>query len=371
MSRLFFVAGESSGDQHAAGLIAALREQRPGLECEGLGGVQMAEAGMHLRHDLAGEAIMGFVEVARRFPGIRRLFLDTVAHLRATRPDALVLVDYPGFNLRLAKAVQALGIPVIYYISPQVWAWKKDRLRTIAQTVRKMLVIFPFEEDFYLEAGVDATYVGHPLVDHIAAYTPREALPGDPLIGLLPGSRAQEIDRLLPRMLDTARRLRHDFPHARFATPAVSAARAEQVARIAHGFPLLVREGGMYEVLGSARFALVASGTATLQTALFRVPMCIVYRVNPMTYWLARRLVDIEHIGMVNILAQRRLAPEFIQHEATPQALLGAARTLIEDTPERHAMLQGFDEVRARLGDGGASQRAAREILTLLDGGPM
>lgn len=364
--RIFLVAGEASGDIHGANLVRALRRKAPGIRCEGLGGWRMAEAGMDLRHDLAGEAIMGFSEVVRNILPIRRLFLDTVARLRAARPDALVLIDYPGFNIRLAGEAHALGIPVVYYISPQVWAWKKGRIHTLARVVRKMLVIFPFEEALYREVGLDVAYVGHPLLDHIAGHRPARGFEGDPFVGLLPGSRAQEIERLMPAMIGTARGILQRHPGARFATPAVSEARAARIRQLAGDFPLEVVVGGMYDVLHAARFCIVASGTATLETALFGVPFVIVYRVGPLNYWLARWLVDIEHIGIVNILAGRGIVPEFIQHDAAPAAILPRALALIGDGPERGAMISELRAVRGALGAGGASDRAAAAVLGVI-----
>ena len=369
MKRLFFVAGESSGDIHGANLIRALRAQAPGILCEGLGGHAMAAAGMTLRHDLAGTAIMGFFEVVKHFPAIRRLFLETLDYLQASRPDALILIDYPGFNVRLAKAAHRAGIPVIYYISPQVWAWKKKRLKTIARCVRKMLVIFPFEEALYRQAGVDCAYVGHPLLDHLAAYKPVCRYAGDPLIALLPGSREQEIERHVRLMADVGRGILENYPGARFVAAAVNEARAAQIKRLAGDFPLDVVVGGMYDVLASARFCLVASGTATLETALFGVPMIILYKVSPPTYWLARLLVDVSHIGMVNILAGRGIVPECVQHEAVAGRVLPLALELVGDSPARETMIRELACVRAQLGGGGASVNAAQHILQCIENG--
>lgn len=366
MPRLYFIAGEDSGDIHGANLIRALGDAAPDIACEGLGGTRMAAAGMALHYDLAGESIMGFAEVVKHFPRIRRLFLDTVARLKADPPDALVLIDYPGFNIRMAKAAHALGIPVIYYISPQVWAWKKKRIHQIAATVRKMLVIFPFEEKLYQDLGVDCAFVGHPLLDHIARYKPRVRYKGKPVIGVLPGSRRQEIQRILPDMVAVARGLQEEWPDAKFITPCVSEQRAEEIRAIAKGFPLEVIPDSMYDVLSAARFALVASGTATVETTLFGVPFIILYRVKPATYWLARALVKIEHIGMVNILAGRRIVPEFVQHDATPAKVLPVARELVADSPARETMLADLNAVRGLLGGAGASARAASEILAVL-----
>lgn len=364
------MAGEASGDIHGANLIAALREQSPGISCEGLGGRRMAASGMDLRHDLAGQAIMGFTEVVKHFRGIRRLFLDTLAHIEATRPDGVVLIDYPGFNIRLARRVKALGIPVIYYISPQVWAWKKKRIHTLAACVTKMLVIFPFEEPLYEKVGLPCRYVGHPLLDHISHVRGERAEPEAPTIGLLPGSREQEIKRLLGPMIDIARGIAAAHPGARFRVPVVDEARAAQARAIAGDFPVEIEVGAMYDILGEARFALVASGTATLETALFGVPMIILYRVTPITFWLAKFLVDIRYIGIVNILAGRGIVPEYIQGAIQPRQILPQALRLIEASQDRARMEDDLREVQALLGDGGASQNAAREILEVLENTP-
>lgn len=368
MKRIFLVAGESSGDAHGAGLVRALLRADAELVCEGLGGGAMAHAGMTLHHDLASQAIMGFSEVLKRIVPLRRLFLDTVERLRAQPPDCLVLIDYPGFNIRLAQRAHALGIPVVYYISPQVWAWKRGRIHTLAQCVNKMLVIFPFEEALYRNIGMDCVYVGHPLLDHMAGCPP-PAPEEDLVIGLLPGSRRQEIARLMDVMIDTARGILARHPGARFVTPCVNAERAAQIRALAGDFPLDIREGGMYDVLRQARFCLVASGTATLETALFGVPMIILYRVGTVNYWLARWFIrDIQHIGIVNILAGRGIVPEFLQHAATPEGILPAALELIDDTPARQAMIAELDALRQGLGGPGASERAAREILACMEG---
>ncbi|MBI1321135.1 MAG: lipid-A-disaccharide synthase [Candidatus Hydrogenedens sp.] len=369
MSRIYLIAGEESGDIHGAGLVAALRRLDPEVQCEGLGGLRMQAAGMTLHHDLAGEGIMGFTEVVKHFPRMRRLLLDTRDALRRDPPDAVVLIDYPGFNIRLAQALHGSGIPVIYYISPQVWAWKKKRIHTIAKCCTKMMVIFPFEEPLYQAIGMDAAYVGHPLLDHIQGFEPSRDFEGDPVIGILPGSRAQEIGRLLAPMLDVARRIQEHYPDARFVTPCANEKRADQIRGIAKDFPLEVMPGTMYDVLHAARFCLVASGTATLETALFGVPMIIAYRVSPLSYALARALVDIKHIGIVNILAGKGIVPEYVQGAMKPKAIAADALELIGDTPRRAAMLEDLAAVRASLGGGGASENAAREVLSMLHHG--
>lgn len=369
MKRIFFIAGESSGDMHGANLIRALHDADPDIKCAGLGGVRMAEAGMELVYDLAGDAIMGFVEVLKKALPIRRLFLSTQEQLRRDPPDCLVLIDYPGFNIRFAKAAHKLGIPVVYYIGPQVWAWKKKRLDTIAQVVRKMLVIFPFEEELYRDKGVDCAYVGHPLADQIAQYTSLKQANADLIIGLLPGSREQEIRRIVPVMAEVGAGIQKEYPAVRFMVPCVNETRAQQARALFGGLPVDLRIGGMYDVLSQSRCCLVASGTATIETALFGVPMGIVYRVNPISYYLARMLVNIRHIGMVNILAGREIAPEFIQHTATVEMILPFMLDIIKDGERRTRMLADLHEIRERLGGTGASERAAEQILRLLEKG--
>ncbi len=363
MTRIYFSAGESSGDLHGANLIRAIREAAPDVQCQGLGGRRMEDAGMELHHDLAGNAIMGFVEVVKHFAFFKRLYVQTVRRLECEPPDCLVVIDYPGFNIQIAKRASLFGIPVVWYISPQVWAWKRGRVFTIARIVQKMLVILPFEEKLYRAVGVDCTFVGHPLLDHIAA-TPIEGRYRDGMvIGLLPGSREQEIGRLMGTMVDVARGIREKRPDARFVAPCVDEHREAQIRAIAGEFPVETTVGNTYEVLDGARFCLVASGTATVEATLFGVPMVILYRVAPLTYWLARLLVRVDHIGMVNILAGKRIVPEFMQHQASTAAILPMALDLIDDTPARARMLEELAIVRDRLGGPGASKRAAEHVL--------
>ena len=361
--RIFFVAGESSGDLHGGNLIRAIRARRSDVVCEGIGGSRMRDAGMDLRHDLAATAIMGFVEVVRHFGAIRALFNETVDRLRETRPHCLVLIDYPGFNIRLAKEAHALGIPVVYYISPQIWAWKKGRIKTMARVCKRVLTVFPFEKKLYDDAGIDCVYVGHPLIDHIEKDTTPPISDEDFVVGLMPGSREQEIGRIFPVMAETARRLKKEMPEARFIVPCVDAAREAQVRSLAGGLDVETVVGNTYGLLKCARGCLVASGTATVETAIFGVPMAILYKVNPATYWMARAVVDIEYIGMVNILAGRGIVPEFIQHQATPESILPTFLQLLQDTPARNQMIDDLNEVREILGGPGASDRAAEAIL--------
>ncbi len=367
--KIFLCAGEASGDIHGAHLVRALRALDPGVECEGLGGPRMQQAGMVLRHDLAGRAIMGYIEVVRSIGYIKRIFDDTLARLREWRPDAVVMIDYPGFNLRLASRVHAMGIPVVYYISPQIWAWKKGRIKQIKRCVRKMMVILPFEKAIYDAAGVPCEYVGHPLLDHIAQTPVSAAYAGGQVVGLLPGSRKMEIERMLPVMIDVARGLREKYPQARFVSPCVDEAREAQVRELAGDFPLETAVGGMYDVLRAARFALVCSGTATLETALFEVPMAVLYRATPVSAWIARRLITKKLVGisLPNILAGRRIVPEFLQEDATLERILPQALELMADSPARREMLAELAAIRGLLKPG-ASEAAARVVLDVARG---
>lgn len=365
MKHLFFVAGEASGDTHGAHLVQVLLEQDPNLRLEGLGGKQMEAAGMTLHYDLASSAIMGFVEVLKSISFIKKLFHETLDRIRESKPDALVLIDYPGFNIRLAKEVKKLGIPIIYYISPQIWAWKKGRIHTLAEVCDKMLVILPFEKELYDNVNLDCTFVGHPLMDHIAEIPVQDTFVGECTIGLMPGSREQEIERIFPTMLKVGEGIRAEYPNARFVVPCVDAERATQLKRLAGYFPLEIVPDQFYDILHGARFCLVASGTATLETALFNVPMIVMYKVAPVTYWMAKILVNIDAVSLVNILAKRHIVPEFIQGDAQLNNVLPKALELIADTPARQTMLQELNEIKEVLGAQGASVTAAKEILSL------
>ena len=256
MKHIFFVAGETSGDTHGSNLIRALLKLDPQLQLSGIGGRGMEKAGMTLHFDLASRAIMGITEVVKSFGFIRRLFYETLDRIRDERPDVVVLIDYPGFNIRLAKAVKKLGIPIVYYISPQIWAWKKGRIHVLAEVVDKMLVILPFEQELYDEVGLPCTYVGHPLFDHIEEVEVRDTFKSPCTIGLMPGSREHEIERIFPVMLKIGRALREAHPDARFVTPCVDATRAAQVRDMAGDFSLEIVEDQFYDILSEARFCL-------------------------------------------------------------------------------------------------------------------
>ncbi len=382
MMRLFLVAGETSGDRHAAALVRELHRLEPSLACTGLGGPQMGAAGVELVADLTQHAVVGIVEVLRHLGTLRRLFRQAVDALDAQRPDAVVLVDYPGFNLRFAREAKRRGIPVIYYVSPQIWAWGAGRLRTIRRLVDRMLVFFSFEESLYADAGIPVTWVGHPLLDAAPAAQPRAQVlqqyglrSDQPVVALLPGSRVQEIQRLLPILAGAAERLGGQLRGVRFLVlqaPGVDAALYRTAIRAEHGRGTnaaltLVPEWDNH-LLAACDLALVASGTATLQCALLNLPMVIVYRTNPITWWIGKRLVRLPYIGLVNVVAGRRLVPECLQGGATPAAIADAALGILRSDAVRRQMQAGFQTVRASLGHPGASRRAAEAVLTTMAG---
>jgi lipid-A-disaccharide synthase len=369
------IAGEVSGDQRAAEVIRAVRAQRPDITFWGIGGPEMRAAGTETLHDIREMAVMGLVEVLRRYFFFRRVFNEMIATAEARKPDAVLLVDYPGFNLRFAAAMRQRGIKVLYYICPQVWAWHRARIPRMARLVDRLLAIFPFEPQVFTGTGLKVDFVGHPLVDvaQAARAAPPQALPwhGAPQIALLPGSRRQEIERILPPIWQAAGLIQRQNPSASF----ILAAPSEAVAKIVRATLAALRNGPTRcevvldqtrEVLRQARAALVASGTATLETALMGCPMLVVYKTSLPTYLIGRQLIRVNHIGMVNLIAGRTVCPEFIQRNATPEKLAAALTPLLGETPERAAQLAGLAEVATELGAPGAAARAANIILAEL-----
>ena len=373
MSRrsVLVIAGEISGDMHAAQVVRALQARDAGLTFFGIGGDELRAAGVEILHDVREMAVMGLAEVLRRYGFFRRVFREMVELAAARRPDAVLLVDYPGFNLRYAQELHRMGIKVIYYVCPQVWAWHRSRIKLMARIVDRLIVIFPFEVGVFAGTGLKVDFVGHPLVDvaERVRAEPPAALPwpGELPVAILPGSRAQEIQRILPPMLGAADLLAEKRPEAGFLVAAPSEAIAELVRSVMKRNGLKharceIVVGQTRHVLRQARAAMVASGTATIETALMDCPMVVVYRTSPFTYWIGRMLVQVEHIGMVNIVAGRGLCPEFIQGDATPSRLASALEPLLDETPERAQMVVGLEQVRQALGEGGCAERAAEVI---------
>jgi lipid-A-disaccharide synthase len=374
--RLFIVAGEASGDAHAARLITAVKEMLPDLHVAGLGGEKMRLAGCELHADLASTAVMGFVRVVTNLRLFRNLLNESIERLRSWRPNAVVLVDYPGFNLRLAAAAKELGIPVVYYISPQVWAWRPRRIKRIAELVDKMIVILPFEEELYKRVNVDVTYVGHPLLDSIAALEQRDdfidtlnlANPAR-VIGLLPGSRKQEIVKIFPALLKTAKILKEEMPDVRFLIPCSSRDTMEIIKGIigTEELPVDLFIGKIHEVARACRCCIVASGTATLEVACFLTPLIVVYKTGFIAWYLGRRFLQVENISLVNILAGKEIVPEMLQSKMRPELLAKEVLDLCRDGEKRETIIEELKNVRARLGTPGASSRAAKVVFDVLE----
>jgi lipid-A-disaccharide synthase len=375
-ARLLLSCGEASGDLYAGALTRALREIDPGISVAGLGGPKFAAAGGRLVDDYRDIAVSGLTEWIPRLPRLlaaRRRLVDAAT---TERPDALILIDFSGFNLRLAPAIKRLGVPIVYYISPQIWASRAGRLDTIRAMADRMLVIFPFEEAIYQQAGVPVEFVGHPLIDLAKPSAPRERFlaglgltASAPTVAILPGSRPDEVSRILPDLAAAAALIRRDVPAVQFVVaraPQLSDRLFDIVGGAASSGMFAVVEGDTDTVLASADLALTASGTATVQSALHDTPMVVVYRMAPISYQLARRVVKLDTIAMVNLIAGEKIAPEFIQDAFTPEAVAREAVSLLTNETRVARVREGLALVRARLGGSGGSRRAAEAILRII-----
>lgn len=372
---LMVVAGEASGDNHAADLLAALKLRVPGLTSFGMGGPRLAEMGVELVHGAHEISVMGITEVLPRIPRIMKVMRDLTEAARERRPKVALLVDIPDFNLRLARRLKALGIRVVWYISPMVWAWRPGRVRLIARYVDRMLCILPFEEAFYAGTGVSARYVGSPVLDQVPPPAPPEGFraqlgldPRRDVLALLPGSRPGELRRLLPTLAQVGGRLQRERPGLQLAVPLAPGVKREMVASAfgANGAEVELFEGRAPEVVGASTVAVVASGTATLEAGLMRRPMVVVYRVSTPNWWVGRALVRVRHVSLVNLLAGRGVVPELLQGSFTSDTVCAQVNRLWAG-PDREAMVAELDEVRAKLGPPGASARAADEVLAIME----
>jgi len=373
--RVFIITGEASGDVHGANLVKAMAAADPSLSFRGVGGRELQEAGVQLLWDAAEVAVVGLLEVARHLLTIARAFRLAINTLRTWQPHLLILIDYPDFNLLVARKAKQLGIPVMYYISPQVWAWRSGRVRTIRRCVDRMVVLFPFEETLYREAGVPVSFVGHPFLDAVTGRD-REELGrrlalgsgGRPLVGLLPGSRQNEVRALLPIMLEAAASLARRMPHAHFLLPLASTIRADQVRPLLQGraLPLTVIEGRTHEAIQACELIVAASGSVTLEAAILDTPLVIVYKVHRLSYEIGRRLIRVKHIGLVNLVAGETVAPELIQDQVTAEGIVKEVMDILEDPGRQVWIRSRLEEVRRRLGSPGASVRAAEIALSLL-----
>jgi lipid-A-disaccharide synthase len=372
---ILIVAGEASADLHAARALTELRRLRPGLHAFGVGGPRLREAGLEPLAPAEDICVMGLVEVLPRIPRILSILRSLGRAAAERRPRAALLVDLPDFNLRLAAKLKKLGIPVVYYVSPTIWAWRQGRAKKIAKVVDRMLCILPFEERFYEGTGVSARFVGHPFAEKPApqapeAYRATLGLPaGRTTLALVPGSRPSELARIFPAMLDAAERLRASRPDVQFVVPvAPTLARTALEPYLARHPALDVKlvDGRTEEVVGASDAALVKSGTSTLEAALMLRPMVVVYKLSWLSYLVGRLLVRIAHFALVNILAGRGVVPELLQREANPERMAAEIERLLGDEAVRDVQLAGLKEVRASLGEPGAPLRVAEEVLGVM-----
>ncbi|MFC1545487.1 lipid-A-disaccharide synthase [Gemmatimonadota bacterium] len=395
---LFVIAGEASGDLHASALVRELSVRDPRLRFSGIGGARLQDAGLELLHHSDQLSFMGFAEVIRHLPYLRRVMRDVRLFLEEYRPALVILVDFPAFNLRVARIARELGLHVLYYIAPQVWAWHEERVATLAEVTDVIACVLPFEKQFFDEKGKTygvepaARFVGHPLIDGArpsigpSAFRDEMLLPGNAeILALLPGSRIQEISRLLPPMAGAARIAGESRPElipVIAAAPGIPDSVYDQVLarsgeRRAPSVPpggryrpedgLHLSRGCTYDLLEAARGALVASGTATLETGLLETPMVIAYRMSRLSWWISRRRVKVEHVGLVNLVAGKRLIPELLQEAVTPQMLADHLAPFLEEGSVRDEIVAGLHLVRERLGGGGATARTADIALELLE----
>jgi lipid-A-disaccharide synthase len=367
---IYFVAGEASADNHAAALMYSLRELDADLYFIGRGGPQMRKiAGEQFKNWIDDAAVLGLWEVIRKYGYFREQFHETLNEIHESKPDAIVLIDYPGFNLRLARALrkQWPRQKIIYYISPQVWAWNRGRIKKMARFLDLMLCIFPFEADLYNKSGLRAVFVGHPMIERLRARkidTERDRN----LIGLFPGSRMREVRKIFPVMLESIPELQKQNRDRRFEVAAASEELAREMRemldrRAQDQQSIQIKVGETAALMQRAFAGIVASGSATLEAAYFRLPFVLIYKVAWPTYLAARLVVSVKYLGMPNVLADREVVPEFIQHRARPDAIVKAVRRLIEDADARDRMISEFDTIVGKLGEGGASDQAARAII--------
>ena len=360
MKRVMIIAGEASGDQHAARLVEGVKQRLPDTRFFGIGGAAMRKAGVEILVDSAELAVVGLIEVLAHRKVIFGALNQMREILRQDPPDLLILTDYPEFNMRLARTAKECGVKVLYYISPQIWAWRQGRVRKIQQLVDKMAVVFPFEVDFYAKHGVPVTYVGHPLAHEVEASAGRDELLREfgmdskrPVIGLFPGSRRSEIRRLLPVIIETAQRLQQRRPELQFIMPVASTLSPQLIQENMpeHDIDIHYIEHRPYDAMQASDAIVTVSGTVTLEIALIGTPMVVINRVAWLTYHIVRRMLKIKHIALCNIVAQRRIVPERIQNDASPEVLVQDLLRLLEDENYRNEIKQGLREVKQKLED--------------------
>ncbi len=376
VKKVLLVTGEASGDQHGSHLVKHLKRCDSSLRIYGIGGEELRKAGMEILFHAQELSVVGIVEVCARLPQIIKAFQALKQEIVSAPPDLLILIDYPDFNMRIAAVARKHGVPVLYYISPQIWAWRQNRVKKIARLVDQMAVVFPFEAAFYEQHGVPVQFVGHPLMDREVPVMDTQALLQQfamksqwPIVGLLPGSRKSEIDRLLPVMLGAARLMQKELPEAQFIIPVAPGIREEDIKERVkrHGLAVTIVTDQLHQALHICHLVLVASGTATLETALMKKPMIIMYRIALLTYLVGRLMIRVPTIGLANIVAGRQIVPELIQGDASPQRVCQEAVSLLKDPRRMTAMKKELARVGELLGSSGASERVAIMAYEMLN----
>ena len=372
---ILIIAGEASGDLHGSRVVEALLRLDPEIRVWGMGGERLRLAGAEILIDSSQLAVVGITEVLGGMGSLYRAYRNLKRLIQKKEISLLILIDFPDFNLRLARVAKDAGIPVLYYISPQIWAWRSGRTKKIAQRVQKMAVIFPFEVPLYREAGLEAQFVGHPLMDVLGSHSnhaspahPQKDWEGNPLITLLPGSRPKEVMSLLPEMVRAAQIITRKKPKAQFLLALAPAMDSNEIRKSLppDGAAITMVEGKTYQAIRAADLVVVASGTATLETAILGKPMVIIYRVSPLSYWVGRAMIKVKWIGLANIVAGRALVPELIQEEARGERIAEEALRILDDEKYREEMIGGLAEVGRKLGTPGAAERVAKMALEMM-----
>lgn len=369
--KIMIISGEASGDLHGSGLVRALKKNNADLEFFGIGGDKMKGEGVDLFYHISEMSVLGFGDVIKRFPFFRKVYKQLVEYLKTRKPDLLILIDYPGLNLKLARVAKKLGIKVFYYIAPQVWAWGADRIKKMKELVDRLGVIIPFEEQMFMNAGIDTEYVGHPLLEVLRTKMNKDEFfkvnqlnSSKKVVGLLPGSRLLEVKRLLPEMLNSVKFL--EDTHVVISKAAtVEHSIYEEILNGNSSLKLL--EDSTSEIMKYSDLLLVASGTATLESALFETPLIIVYRVDPLSYFIGKQLVKIKNIGLVNVIAEKRIIPEYIQYDFKAKNLEPTMKKLLYDSQERQKIIISLKNIKEKLGKKVASENAASIALSMLN----
>ncbi len=375
--KILLVAGETSGDLHGSHLVEAIQRIDPEIQFLGVGGEGLKKVGMKLLYHSQSLSVVGITEVFAKLGSVLKALWTLKASLKREKPDLVILIDFPEFNLRLARIAHRREIPILYYISPQIWAWRPNRIKLIARLVKKMVVLFPFEVPLYEAAGVDVEWVGHPLLDIVKPTLPKERAfhqfgldPKRRTVGLLPGSRRHEIERLLPPLLASAHLLQKEISDLQFVIPL-----APGIPKTTLSFqmenvsvPVKVVEGFTYDVMNLCELLITASGTATLEGAILGKPTIVIYKVSIPSYWVGRALIRVDHIGLVNLVAEKEIAPELIQKDVNPRRIADEAFRILKDPLLSRKMSESMGEVRQKLGEPGAAERAAHIVTSLLYG---